>query len=111
MENKNSILVFFSGCLFTYFYLKFRKYLKKRQFRKFANSISYKAEINESNQFKKESFENPNFTNSDNNELINSEQGLIREQLKRNYEFFGDQGMKKIINSFVVVVGIGGVGR
>src|SRR4051794_4040552 len=35
---------------------------------------------------------------------------LIREQLKRNYEFFGDEGMKLITNSFVVVVGIGGVG-
>jgi tRNA A37 threonylcarbamoyladenosine dehydratase len=38
------------------------------------------------------------------------ETGLIREQLKRNYEFFGEDGMKSISNSFVVVVGIGGVG-
>ena len=36
---------------------------------------------------------------------------LVREQLKRNYEFFGDNGMKLIENSFVCVVGIGGVGR
>jgi hypothetical protein len=111
VENKNSMLVFFSGCLFTYLYIKFRKYMNKRQFRKFANSISYKAEINERIQFKHESFDNPNFKNSDNGQLISSEQSLIREQLKRNYEFFGEEGMKKIINSFVVVVGIGGVGR
>jgi hypothetical protein len=36
---------------------------------------------------------------------------LVREQLKRNYEFFKEDGMKNIINSYVVVVGIGGVGR
>jgi hypothetical protein len=36
---------------------------------------------------------------------------LVREQLKRNYEFFGDNGMKLIENSFACVVGIGGVGR
>jgi len=39
------------------------------------------------------------------------EQELVREQLKRNYEFFGEEGMKQIENAFVVVVGIGGVGR
>jgi hypothetical protein len=40
-----------------------------------------------------------------------SEKDLVREQLKRNYEFFGDAGMNLIRNSFVVVLGIGGVGR
>jgi len=39
------------------------------------------------------------------------EKVLIREQLKRNYEFFGNDGMNAIENSFVCVVGIGGVGR
>lgn len=45
--------------------------------------------------------------------LINSgsEEALVKEQLKRNYEFFGDMGMELIKNAFVVVVGIGGVGR
>jgi hypothetical protein len=43
---------------------------------------------------------------------LNADQAtLIREQLKRNYEFFKEEGMKKIINSYVIVVGIGGVGR
>ena len=36
---------------------------------------------------------------------------LIREQLKRNYEFFGEKGMGLITKSFICVVGIGGVGR
>lgn len=35
---------------------------------------------------------------------------LIREQLSRNYLFFGDDGMEKIRQSFVIVVGVGGVG-
>ncbi|KAJ2922920.1 hypothetical protein H1R20_g14182, partial [Candolleomyces eurysporus] len=35
---------------------------------------------------------------------------LIREQLARNYAFFGDEGMQKIRGSSVVVVGCGGVG-
>jgi tRNA A37 threonylcarbamoyladenosine dehydratase len=52
-----------------------------------------------------------NFEDLENTVLDKSEEaGLIREQLKRNYEFFGDEGMKLITESFVVVVGIGGVG-
>ncbi len=35
---------------------------------------------------------------------------IIREALARNYVFFGDEGMDKIRKSFVVVVGVGGVG-
>ncbi|KAI0074588.1 hypothetical protein K474DRAFT_1665202 [Panus rudis PR-1116 ss-1] len=35
---------------------------------------------------------------------------LIREQLARNYAFFGDEGMAKIRKGTVVVVGCGGVG-
>ena len=35
---------------------------------------------------------------------------LIREQLARNYAFFGEEGMEKIRGSSVVVVGCGGVG-
>jgi tRNA threonylcarbamoyladenosine dehydratase len=35
---------------------------------------------------------------------------LIREQLARNYAFFDVEGMKKIRNATVVVVGCGGVG-
>lgn len=42
--------------------------------------------------------------------LKKGEHQVIREQLKRNYEFFGDKGMNKITDSFVIVVGIGGVG-
>lgn len=35
---------------------------------------------------------------------------LIREQLARNYAFFGVEGMQKIRSGTVVVVGCGGVG-
>ena len=35
---------------------------------------------------------------------------LIREQLARNYTFFGEEGMEKIRGGKVVIVGCGGVG-
>ncbi|KAJ3207423.1 hypothetical protein HK099_000269 [Clydaea vesicula] len=35
---------------------------------------------------------------------------LTREQLARNYAFLGEEGMKNIRKSFVIVVGLGGVG-
>lgn len=35
---------------------------------------------------------------------------LVREQLSRNYAFLGDEGMQRLRESFVVVVGAGGVG-
>ena len=35
---------------------------------------------------------------------------LIREQLARNYAFFGEDGMAKVREGRVVVVGCGGVG-
>lgn len=38
------------------------------------------------------------------------DENLIREQLARNYAFFGEEGMKKIRNSSVAIIGCGGVG-
>ncbi|ORY62739.1 hypothetical protein BCR35DRAFT_308979 [Leucosporidium creatinivorum] len=35
---------------------------------------------------------------------------IIRESLARNYVFFGEQGMSKIRQAFVVIIGLGGVG-
>ncbi len=35
---------------------------------------------------------------------------LVREQLARNYAFFGDEGMARIQKSTVVIIGCGGVG-
>jgi len=35
---------------------------------------------------------------------------LIREQLARNYAFFGEEGMQKVRRGSVVIVGCGGVG-
>lgn len=38
------------------------------------------------------------------------DENLIREQLARNYAFFGEEGMRKIREGSVVIVGCGGVG-
>ena len=38
------------------------------------------------------------------------DESLLREQLTRNYSFLGEEGMQKIRESFVVIVGAGGVG-
>jgi tRNA threonylcarbamoyladenosine dehydratase len=35
---------------------------------------------------------------------------IVSEQLSRNLQFFGRDAMEKIVGSFVVVVGLGGVG-
>ena len=40
----------------------------------------------------------------------NYDEELIKEQLARNYVFFGEDGMAKIRNGRVVIVGCGGVG-
>ena len=40
----------------------------------------------------------------------NYDEELIKEQLARNYVFFGDDGMAKIRSGRVVIVGCGGVG-
>ncbi|KAK7683704.1 hypothetical protein QCA50_013080 [Cerrena zonata] len=41
---------------------------------------------------------------------VDYDEELIREQLARNYAFFGEEGMAKIRKGTVVVVGCGGVG-
>jgi tRNA threonylcarbamoyladenosine dehydratase len=41
---------------------------------------------------------------------IENDQEIVQEQLSRNYLFFGDESMDKIRKSFVVIVGLGGVG-
>lgn len=38
------------------------------------------------------------------------DEDLVKEQLARNYAFFGDEGMTRIRTGSVVVVGCGGVG-
>ena len=55
-----------------------------------------------------------NAVNQPDHPLANGKLGydeeLIREQLARNYAFFGEEGMAKIRNGSVVIVGCGGVG-
>ena len=38
------------------------------------------------------------------------DEGLVREQLARNYAFFGEEAMEKLRKGSVVIVGCGGVG-
>ncbi|KAI9208851.1 uncharacterized protein BJ171DRAFT_487499 [Polychytrium aggregatum] len=39
-----------------------------------------------------------------------AEEELVREQLSRNYAFLGENGAARVRGSFVIVVGVGGVG-
>ena len=41
---------------------------------------------------------------------VGYDEDLVREQLARNYAFFGEEGMKKIRGASVAVIGCGGVG-
>ena len=41
---------------------------------------------------------------------VSYNEDLVREQLARNYAFFGERGMKKIREASVAVIGCGGVG-
>ncbi|KAJ1742103.1 hypothetical protein LPJ68_002211 [Coemansia sp. RSA 1086] len=43
-------------------------------------------------------------------ELTPNEESLVQEQLARHYAFLGTEGMARVRDSFVVVVGAGGVG-
>ena len=43
-------------------------------------------------------------------DVVDYDEDLIREQLARNYAFFGEKGMERIREGRVVVVGCGGVG-
>lgn len=43
-------------------------------------------------------------------ESFRYDESLIREQLSRNYSFLGEESMQKLRDSFVIVVGAGGVG-
>jgi len=49
--------------------------------------------------------------NRERNKLSMSEIEILKEQLKRNNEFFSDEGMRNLKDKFIIVVGIGGVGR
>ncbi|KAF8635658.1 hypothetical protein AX15_000289 [Amanita polypyramis BW_CC] len=53
-----------------------------------------------------------NYVTDEAHEILSTEydEGLIREQLARNYAFFGEEAMAKIRKGSVVIVGCGGVG-
>ncbi|KMZ59643.1 putative Ubiquitin-activating enzyme (E1) [Zostera marina] len=51
---------------------------------------------------------NRNFTKSDESNILKDE--IVSEQLTRNIQFFGMESQQKVSESFVVVIGLGGVG-
>ena len=54
---------------------------------------------------------NKNIENENLNFNLNkSNEELLREQLKRNYEFFEENGMKLIRNSFIIIIGCDSIG-
>ena len=67
--------------------------------------------IKNQNEDKKENFNN--FEDSLNIDDYKSEeyQKICKEQLVRNYQFFGEEKQKKLSSSFVIIIGVGGVGR
>lgn len=54
--------------------------------------------------------QNGSARDSANNEERTYDEEIIREQLARNIAFLGEEAVQKIRDSFVIVVGIGGVG-
>ena len=52
---------------------------------------------------------NKNIKNENVN-FIETNEELIKEQLKRNYEFFEENGMKLIRNSFIIIIGCESIG-
>lgn len=36
---------------------------------------------------------------------------MVQEQLVRNIQFFGQESQDKICNSFIIIFGVGGIGR
>ena len=52
---------------------------------------------------------NKNIKNENLN-FIETNEELIKEQLKRNYEFFEENGMKLIRNSFIIIIGCDSIG-
>jgi hypothetical protein len=94
--SKNSVLKYISGLLsgvaLSFIFLKLKKKLESNK-----KPLSDNEEMDIETQKK----------------LLDSkdEIELYKEQLKRNFEFFGEDGMKLVSDSFVCVVGIGGVGR
>ncbi|KAL6613699.1 hypothetical protein U3516DRAFT_630790 [Neocallimastix sp. 'constans'] len=77
-----------AGTIFLIQYLHKRKAIQKLK-KEFSNTIAF---------------------NNNNNNKGELNEDFIREVLSRNYSFLGEEKMNKIRKSFVIVVGVGGVG-
>ncbi|KAI3638134.1 hypothetical protein MIR68_003745 [Amoeboaphelidium protococcarum] len=92
MDNYRSSLIFLSGAAAAW--IVFSVIANKQQSNKKSNHQGLSSDLANSK--------------SDRGTLGNIE--LEQEQLTRNHQFFGQDGMDRIKNSFIVVVGLGGVG-
>lgn len=98
-ENKVKLLLYsLVGMTGSFFYNKITEYLNSKK------------HLNKDCRNKNSNKEEEEVESNENNIDLNNEETLLREQLKRNYEFFNETSMEKIKNAFVCVVGIGGVG-
>ncbi|KDN44096.1 hypothetical protein K437DRAFT_294972 [Tilletiaria anomala UBC 951] len=57
-----------------------------------------------------DAYRNMNLRRKQSRPAMKWDETLLREQLTRNYSFLGEEGMARVRNSFVIVVGAGGVG-
>lgn len=71
----------------------------------FISIFSYKLYLNNKKPINKQSKKSPPHPKT-----FNHNEELIKEQLSRNYSFLGENGMQSIRDSFIVVIGLGGVG-
>jgi hypothetical protein len=78
------------------------KKLKEEVQKRFAR-VDSDAEVHPPKIISRDTGDEPSFE-------FEANEDIIREQLARNYAFFGEDGMQRIRNSRVVVVGCGGVG-
>jgi tRNA A37 threonylcarbamoyladenosine dehydratase len=104
-KNKSNILIYsIIGVVTSFFYDKIKHYIKKKYL--------IKSEHNNFDNKNTDKSSTKNIVENNNSSYLdkNNEAILLREQLKRNYEFFNDESMENIKKSFVCVVGIGGVG-
>jgi len=90
--------------------LSFQK-IRRNQKRK-ALKQSYEDELSFTSSVESFVLDENGVVQTDHEESLDSieQNNLMKEQLSRNYAFLGEEGMNKLNDAFVIVVGAGGVG-
>ena len=97
---KSAILAILGVAITGYGLIKLRKEYKRRRLGALRRSFSDLDEFAAHDVLLTES----------NHDDTQNEISLEKEQLTRNFSFFGEDGQKEIMNSFVIIIGCGGVG-